>query len=262
MNAGPELDRCHEASRAHYDPSGWGRRRRRAHRDGHHDRAVAPAHACATSGAVRSDGGARPIAICATRAATSRNVNGARRKLGDVDGASTPPTSCSGSDPVTKPIQRTSLIVHPTLDVKTWIARPPSSEAARPGRCPRCGAASRPTGAGLGLHGHGIRDRAVFGPPDADAGPDRAWVSCRRYRCVVGTCRAVILVVPRGVAPRRHYSLAAIAMAMTLWGILALTPVGVRERICVSPSVAWGDRNQDSCRVKVQAASDGVLSVV
>jgi len=29
-------------------------------------------------------------------------------------------------------------------------------------------------------------------------------------------------------------------MAMTLWGILALTPVGVRERICVSPSVAWG----------------------
>ncbi len=33
-----------------------------------------PANACATCGAARSDGGARPIAICATRAATSRNV--------------------------------------------------------------------------------------------------------------------------------------------------------------------------------------------
>lgn len=159
---------------------------------------------------------------------------------GDVDGVPAPPTSCSGSDPVTKPIQRTSLIVHPTLDVKAWIARPPSPEAARPGRCPRCGAASRPTGGGLGLHGHGVRDRAVFGPADADAGPIHGWVSCRRYRCVVGTCGAVLLVVPRGVAPRRHYSLAAIAMAMTLWGIMALTPARVRARICVSPSVAWG----------------------
>lgn len=95
-------------------------------------------------------------------------------------------------------------------------------------------------GAGLGLHGHGLRDRAVFGPPGADADPARAWVRCRRYRCVGGACGAVILVVPRGVAPRRHYSLVAIAMAMTLWGILALPPARVRERICASPSVAWG----------------------
>ncbi len=141
---------------------------------------------------------------------------------------------------MTKPIQRTSLIVHPTLDVKTWIARPPSPEAARPGQCPRCGAASRPTGCGLGLHGHGLRWRAIFGPSDADTDPDRAWVLCRRYRCVVGACRAVILVVPRGVAPRRHYSLVAIAMAMTLWGIMTMPPARVRKRICVSSSTAWG----------------------
>jgi len=49
-----------------------------------------------------------------------------------------------------------------------------------------------------------------------------------------------MLVVPRGVAPRRHYSLAAIAMAMTLWGIVAMPPARVRKRICVSPSMAWG----------------------
>jgi hypothetical protein len=34
-----------------------------------------------------------------------------------------------------------------------------------------------------------------------------------------------MLVVPRGVSPRRHYSLAAIAMAMTLWAVLVLPPV-------------------------------------
>lgn len=139
---------------------------------------------------------------------------------------------------MTKPTQSSLLIVHAKLDVKGWIAQPPSAEAARPGRCPRCGCASRPTGCGLGVHGHGFRDRAIFGPQDADAAPERTWVQCRRYRCVV--CVAVMLVVPRGVSPRRHYSLAAIAMAMTLWAILELPPARVRERICVSPSVAWG----------------------
>ena len=139
---------------------------------------------------------------------------------------------------MTKPTQSSLLIVHSTLDVKGWIAKPPSPEAARPGRCPRCGRASRQTGCGLGLHGHGFRDRAVFGPPEVDADPEKAWVKCRRYRCVV--CVAVILVVPRGVAPRRHYSLAAIAVAMTLWAILMLPPARVRERICAAPSLAWG----------------------
>ena len=151
---------------------------------------------------------------------------------------STPSTSCSWSDPVTKPTQSPLLIVHRTLDVKGWLAQAPSCEAARPGQCPRCGGASRPTGCGLGLHGHGFRDRAIFGPPRADADPERAWVRCRRYRCVA--CPAVMLVVPRGVSPRRHYSLAAIAMAMTLWAVLVLPPARVRERISVSPSVAWG----------------------
>lgn len=33
-------------------------------------------------------------------------------------------------------------------------------------------------------------------------------------------CGAVLTVVPRGVASRRHYSRAAIAMALTLWAIL------------------------------------------
>jgi hypothetical protein len=42
----------------------------------------------------------------------------------------------------------------------------------------------------------------------------------------------VLTVVPRGVAPRKHYGFAAIAMALTLW-MIAHEPVrAVRERVC------------------------------
>ena len=50
-------------------------------------------------------------------------------------------------------------------DVKNWLLRKPTVKEARPGRCPRCHCASRPTGSALGLHGHGLRDRQVLGPP-------------------------------------------------------------------------------------------------
>ena len=149
-----------------------------------------------------------------------------------------PSTSCAASDPVTKPTQSKLLIVHSGLDVKGWLAKPPGVEAARPGRCPRCGRPSRPTGSCLGLHGHGWRDREILGPPDADAAPTKTLVGCRRYRCL--GCRALILVVPRGVAPRRHYGLGAVAMALTLWAVMQQRPREVRERICVARSTVWG----------------------
>jgi hypothetical protein len=139
---------------------------------------------------------------------------------------------------VTKPTRRTLLIVHDKLDVKGWIAQPPTPEAARPGACPRCARASRPTGARLGLHGHGFRDREILGPPDAHAAPAKTLVGCRRYCCL--GCQAIILVVPRGVAPRRHYGLAAVAMALTLWAVMHQRPREVRERVCVARGTAWG----------------------
>ena len=49
----------------------WASRLRRARRDVHHGIALPPANACTARGAVRSDGGARPIAICAARAAAA-----------------------------------------------------------------------------------------------------------------------------------------------------------------------------------------------
>lgn len=149
-----------------------------------------------------------------------------------------PPTSCSWPDPVTKPTRSSLLIVHAKLDVKGWLEKPPSAEAARPGMCPRCARASRPTGSSLGLHGHGFRDREILGPLEAHAVPTKTLVGCRRYRCP--GCRAIILVVPRGVAPRRHYGLAAIAMALALWAVVQQRPLEVRERVCVAQGTVWG----------------------
>jgi hypothetical protein len=88
------------------------------------------------------------------------------------------------------------------------------------------------------LHGHGFRDRAILGPPDPDAVPTKTLVGCRRYRCL--GCKALLLVVPQGVAPRRHYGLAVIAMGLTLWAVMQQCPREVRERVCVARGTVWG----------------------
>jgi hypothetical protein len=48
-------------------------------------------------------------------------------------------------------------------------------------------------------------------------------------------CGAVLTVVPRGVAPRRHYGHAAIAMALTLWAIAGVPVASVRRQVCAWP---------------------------
>jgi hypothetical protein len=123
-----------------------------------------------------------------------------------------------------------SRIVHHALDVKGWIASPPSVESARPGACVSCAAPSRPVGGGLGLHGHGVRLRQVRGPLDPERPPGWVVVACRRFRCM--RCGAVLLVVPRGVVPRRHYGYAAIAMAFALWALVQAPVSEVRRRVC------------------------------
>jgi len=93
-----------------------------------------------------------------------------------------------------------------------------------------CSAPSRPAGGHLGLHGHGFRERQLCGPPDADSTPTWLVIQCRRYLCT--RCSAILTVVPRGVAPRRHYGHAAIAMALTLWAIAGEPEADIRRRIC------------------------------
>ena len=114
----------------------------------------------------------------------------------------------------------------------------PSPEDVRPKQCPACGVASRPAGAGLRLHGHGLRERWILGPASAEGSPEERTASCRRYVCVI--CTAVMLVVPRAILPRRRYSASAIALALALYGIERAAPAQVRRR--VSPFEVIGYR--------------------
>ncbi len=134
-----------------------------------------------------------------------------------------------------------SLIVHRALDVKNWLLRPPTAQEARPRRCPRCHCASRPVGGPLGLHGHGQRDRQILGPPEANAVPAMTIVACQRYLCTA--CGAVVMVVPRGVEPGRHYGRAAICLALALWALAGQPTTAVRSRVC-----AWPGRETTSWR--------------
>jgi hypothetical protein len=66
-----------------------------------------------------------------------------------------------------------------------------------------------------------------------DAASTTQVLVCRRYRCV--GCGAVVTVVPRGVARRRHYGHAAIAFALALWALAGQPAAAVRRRVCAWP---------------------------
>jgi hypothetical protein len=125
--------------------------------------------------------------------------------------------------------QSSTRIVHIGIDVKSWAARVPTVDEVRPGQCPVCGAASRPAGGRIVLHGHGLRARDPWGPVEATAPPTVIEVLGRRYACQA--CGAVLLVVPGGVLGRRLYSAAAIALALAVWSVEEQTPAEVRARV-------------------------------
>jgi hypothetical protein len=54
-------------------------------------------------------------------------------------------------------------------------------------------------------------------------------VAARRFLC--RGCGAILLVVPRGMMPRRHYAASAIALALALLGLLGLSVSEIRQRI-------------------------------
>ncbi|WP_437624403.1 hypothetical protein [Sorangium sp. So ce1151] len=62
-------------------------------------------------------------------------------------------------------------------------------------------------------------------------------MTARRYRCL--SCRAVLLVVPRGVLGRRVYSAAASSFALAFGGLALVTAAEVRRR--VGPATILGD---------------------
>lgn len=108
------------------------------------------------------------------------------------------------------------------------------------------------------LHGHGLRVRDQWGPPDATAPPVVGEVVGRRYQCQL--CDAVLLVLPRGVLRRRLYSAAALALALALWGADELTPAKVRARVSPLRIVgATAARGWASLRRWAKAVRTGAL---
>lgn len=113
--------------------------------------------------------------------------------------------------------------------VKQWRSLLPTVDVARPRRCPRCGAAGQPAGAALGILGHGLRTRQMWGPLEAGGLAEACEVVLRRYVCVA--CAAVLTVGPRGLRRRHLYTAASIALALWLWSQRRWPAKRVRARV-------------------------------
>lgn len=127
-------------------------------------------------------------------------------------------------------------IVRAVIDVKSWIENPPSVDQVRPACCPACAVPSRPIGSGLLLHGHGLRSRQLWGPPQPHATSEIRLFNGRRHQCQ--RCGAVTMVLPTEALTKRLYSAASIAWTLALFGIALLSPVEIRR--LVSPQRIWG----------------------
>jgi hypothetical protein len=112
----------------------------------------------------------------------------------------------------------------------------PSVDDVRPAACVVCEAAARPLGARLVLHGHGLRARQLRGPPLPTQAPTLVVIQARRFRCQ--RCHAVLVVLPHEAVPRRYYTRTAIALAVTLYGVVGLSHAATRQR--VSPLATTG----------------------
>jgi hypothetical protein len=128
--------------------------------------------------------------------------------------------------------------------VKFWWTKDDGVEASRPSHCSACGAAAHRDGGGLRLHGHGSRERTVWGPTLPQTAPALSLVRVRRYKCT--DCGAARTALPRGLGQRLRYSLSAIALALTAWAVWLLPPVTVREQ--VSPLRAFGSADAERWR--------------
>jgi hypothetical protein len=125
------------------------------------------------------------------------------------------------------------------VGIKAWLAKTPCVDEVRPAQCVGCGAASRPVGDGLVIHGHGLLARQVRGVLAVGDRPGVFAISVRRYACQL--CRAVMTVVPAGMQARRQYSGPSIALALHLWLVAGLSDRTVRAQVC-----AWQVRGRSA----------------
>ena len=112
----------------------------------------------------------------------------------------------------------------------------------------------------LAIVGHGLVERQVLGPGAATAGPERTVVQMRRYRC--RSCKAILLVGPRGLVARRWYGAGAIALAFVAYA-RGETSAAVRCRISPTTRVGGSARERWMTLVRwVDAAGRGELFAV
>lgn len=129
-------------------------------------------------------------------------------------------------------------MVRTAVAIKAWIAKTPSVDEVRPAHCAGCGAASRPVGGRVLVHGHGLLTRQVRGVLEVDGEPGVYAISVRRYACQA--CSAVMTVVPAGMLARRLYSASSIALALHLWLAVGHSDREVRGQVC-----AWRVRGRN-----------------
>lgn len=75
------------------------------------------------------------------------------------------------------------------------------------------------------------------------------------------SCSAVLLVVPRGVAPCKHYGFAAIAMALTLSVFCGVPVREVRRRVCAWQLTRESTSSWPTLRRWRRAFGDGFAQV-
>ena len=129
-------------------------------------------------------------------------------------------------------------MIRTAVGIKAWITKVPGVEEVRPSHCVGCGTASRPVGARLAVHGHGLLERQVRGVLEVGGEPGVFVVSVRRYACQL--CRAVMTAVPAGMLARRLYSASSIALALYLWLTAGESDRAVRSQVC-----AWRIRGSN-----------------
>jgi hypothetical protein len=114
---------------------------------------------------------------------------------------------------------------------------PPPTDSSRPRACPGCKQPAYEKGR-VWIQGHGLVRRQQLGPQSPGQAPGKHEVACRRYRCL--KCGAVLTVLPQTAVARKHYAGAAVALALTLWGLCGWSAAQVRAAL--SPRLAPGAR--------------------
>ena len=146
-------------------------------------------------------------------------------------------------------VQSHDKICRSSLGVKAWKDKLPSVSLVRPSQCRRCGAAARPAGGNLVVHGDGTRERQVRGPATPDGAPTMTSVLGRRYQCQ--RCGACMLVVPQEILPRRLYTGGG---RFRLWRLGHSPPVGgrhgVRTALRDDARLACGLHAAPACRAR------------